>query len=118
MFSQVLHVSLTVPSHRNVHTFTSKFRFINFSNKHIVEKIKKVLVEKPTVQSRTTVSLVRTILGTLGLLATGLLFVWLVLGWIGFTYSILDVFGMAGIRYPAGVAIGGLLLAAVSFNKF
>ena len=118
MFSQVLHVSLTVPSHRNAHTSAPKFRFINYSNKKIVHKIKQVLVEKPTVQARTTVSLIRTILGTLGLLATGLMFVWLVLGWIGLTYSILDVFGMTGIRYPAGVAIGGLLLAAVSFNEF
>lgn len=79
---------------------------------------KQVIVEKPIVPPRTTVSLIRTILGTLGLLATGLMFVWLVLGWTGVTYSILDVFGMSGIRYPTGVAIGGLLLAAVSFNKF
>jgi hypothetical protein len=83
-----------------------------------VDKKKQVIGKKPTDQSRTSVSLIRIILGTLGLLATGLMLVWLILGWTGVTYSILDVFGMSGIRYPAGVAIGGLLLAAVSFNKF
>ena len=60
----------------------------------------------------------RRLIGTIGLIAAALMLVWLVTSVLGFTVSIIDVFGMEGIRIPAGIAIGGLLLAAAGFNKF
>ena len=43
---------------------------------------------------------------------------WLITSMLGLTVSMIDVFGMEGVRIPAGIAIGGLILAAVGFNKF
>ena len=40
------------------------------------------------------------------------------LGWLGLVPSLIEVFGMQGLRIPAGVAVGGLLLAAIGFNDF
>ena len=60
----------------------------------------------------------RVLIGSIGLIAAAFMLVWLVTSVLGFTVSIIDVFGMEGIRIPAGIAIGGLLLAAAGFNKF
>ena len=45
-------------------------------------------------------------------------FVWVPLGLIPGVPSIIDVFGIDGLKLPAGIAIGGLLLAAVGFEEF
>ena len=57
-------------------------------------------------------------MGSVGLIVAVFMLVWLITSFLGLTVSIVDVFGMEGLRIPAGVAIGGLLLAAVGFNKF
>jgi len=57
-------------------------------------------------------------MGSVGLIVAVLMLVWLITSFLGLTVSIVDVFGMEGLRIPAGIAIGGLLLAAVGFNKF
>ena len=45
-------------------------------------------------------------------------FVWLLLGFFPGVPSIIDVFGMDGLRYPTGVVIGGLMLAAFGYEEF
>jgi len=61
---------------------------------------------------------IRFFMGSIGLMAAILMLVWLITSVLGLTVSIIDIFGMEGIRIPAGIAIGGLVLAAVGFNKF
>ena len=60
----------------------------------------------------------RILMGSIGLIGAILMLVWLITSLLGLTVSIIDIFGMEGIRIPAGIAIGGLILAAVGFNKF
>ena len=60
----------------------------------------------------------RMLIGSIGLIGAILMLVWLITSLLGLTVSIIDIFGMEGIRIPAGIAIGGLILAAVGFNKF
>ena len=60
----------------------------------------------------------RFLMGSAGLIAAILMLVWLITSLFGLTVSIIDIFGIEGVRIPAGIAIGGLLLAAVGFNKF
>lgn len=43
-------------------------------------------------------------------------FIWLPLGLVPAVPSIVDVFGLDGLRVPAGVVIAGLLVAAVGFG--
>jgi hypothetical protein len=44
--------------------------------------------------------------------------VWLLVGWIPSVPSIIDVFGVTGLKIPAGIAIGGLLISAIGFADF
>lgn len=60
----------------------------------------------------------RILMASIGLIGAILMLVWLITSLLGLTVSIIDIFGMEGIRIPAGIAIGGLMLAAVGFNKF
>ena len=60
----------------------------------------------------------RVLMGSAGLIGAILMLVWLITSVLGLTVSMVDVFGMEGVRIPAGIAIGGLMLAAVGFNKF
>ena len=43
-------------------------------------------------------------------------FAWFALGFLEAVPSMLDVFGIAGLRIPASITVGGLLLAAVGFH--
>jgi hypothetical protein len=45
-------------------------------------------------------------------------FIWLPIGLIANVPSIIDVFGMDGLRYPTAIVIGGLMLAAFGFEDF
>jgi len=67
-------------------------------------------------QNRVKFPLLRVI-GCLGLLISAPFFVWVPLGLIGLTPSMIDVFGIVGLRFPAAVTIGGLLLAAIGFHQ-
>lgn len=83
----------------------------------------KALLElpAPSRSARRRVTLgarIRLALGRLGLLAAALMFLWLPLGWLGVVPSLIEVFGVSGLRIPAGVTVGGLLLAAIGFNDF
>jgi hypothetical protein len=61
---------------------------------------------------------IRYLTGVVGLITAILMLIWLITSLLGLTVSIIDIFGIEGVRIPAGIAIGGLMLAAVGFNKF
>lgn len=55
--------------------------------------------------------------GWLGLLVAAPFFLWIPLGFTGLVPPMIDVFGVVGLRIPAGAAIAGLLLAAIGFHE-
>lgn len=60
----------------------------------------------------------RLAVGVLGLGVATVMFLWLLLGALGVMPSMIEVFGVTGLRIPTGAAVGGLLLAAIGFNEF
>lgn len=54
-------------------------------------------------------------MGLLGVVVAAIFFMWLLAGWFGWVPSMIDVFGVEGIRTPAAISVAALLLAAVSF---
>jgi len=57
------------------------------------------------------------IAGWVGVIIATPFFLWVPLGLTGLVPSMIDVFGIVGLRIPAGVTIAGLLLAAVGFHR-
>ncbi|WP_353375825.1 hypothetical protein [Microbulbifer sp. NBRC 101763] len=57
----------------------------------------------------------RLIIGWIGLLVAMPFFFWALFGLLGMVPSILQVFGITGMRIPASITIIGLLMAAVGF---
>ena len=64
---------------------------------------------------RRAIGRTRVLLGLTGVLAATFFFIWLLIGWIGWAPSMVDVFGVAGMRTPASITVAGLLLAAIAF---
>ena len=62
--------------------------------------------------------MIRRLLQVTGILMFLPFALWLLAGWIPGIPSIIDVFGVTGLKIPAGVAIGGLLIAAIGFEDF
>jgi len=60
----------------------------------------------------------RTSLGILGIALAASMLIWLLIGWSGWVPSLVDVFGVAGMRTPAAITVAGLLLAAIAFWEF
>ena len=56
-------------------------------------------------------------LGWLGLAMAAPMLVWLPLGLLPVVPSMIEVFGVLGLRTPAAIAVGGLLLAAIGFHE-
>jgi hypothetical protein len=56
--------------------------------------------------------------GWAGVLMALPFFVWVPVAWVGLVPSMVDVFGVIGLRAPASITIGGLLLAAIGFYDF
>ena len=65
-----------------------------------------------------TGDLIRRLLRVVGILMFLPFAVWLLVGWIPGIPSIIDVFGVTGLKIPAGIAIGGLLIASIGFEDF
>ena len=65
-----------------------------------------------------TLLITRRLLRVLGICMFTPFAAWLLLGLIPGIPSIIDVFGVTGLKIPAGIAIGGLLLAAIGFEDF
>jgi hypothetical protein len=59
----------------------------------------------------------RKMLGLLGVLAALPFFVWLPLGMLESIPSVVDIFGVPGLRIPASIVVGGLILAAIGFYE-
>lgn len=55
--------------------------------------------------------------GVLGVAIAAPFFIWVPLGLLGLTPSMIDVFGLVGLRFPAAITISGLLIAAVGFHE-
>ncbi len=60
----------------------------------------------------------RRAIGILGVAIAIPFFLWLPLGGLGLVPSLVDVFGVAGLRVPASITVGALLLAALGFYEF
>ena len=61
---------------------------------------------------------IKKVLRVLGLAMALPFFVWAVLGLVPSIPSIVDVFGIEGLKIPTGVVIGGLMLAAIGYEDF
>ncbi|WP_444918679.1 hypothetical protein ACJJI5_01165 [Microbulbifer sp. EKSA008] len=61
---------------------------------------------------------VRLTVGWTGLSIAGVFFMWGILGFIPFIPSMLDIFGVLGLRIPAALTVLGLLMAAIGFWEF
>ncbi len=59
-----------------------------------------------------------TLLGMLGVAVAAAFFIWLLIGWFGWVPTMVDVFGIVGMRTPASITVGGLLLAAFAFRDY
>jgi hypothetical protein len=59
----------------------------------------------------------RLSLGLLGVSLAGAFLIWLLIGGYGWVPSMVEIFGVAGMRTPAAISVAGLLLAAVSFRE-
>jgi len=59
----------------------------------------------------------RLILGIVGCAMASFFFAWLLLGLLPGIPSMLDVYGMTGMRTPASITIAGLLLGAIGFYE-
>ena len=57
-------------------------------------------------------------LGWLGILLAAPFFIWFPLGFLSSLPSMIDVFGVPGLRIPASFTVAGLLLAAIGFHRF
>lgn len=55
------------------------------------------------------------ILGIVGVMIAIPFFVWLPLGLLPAVPSMIDVFGIPGLRIPASLTVAGLLIAAIGF---
>ena len=55
--------------------------------------------------------------GWVGVVVATPFFLWVPLGFTGLIPSLIDVFGIVGLRIPAAFTIAGLLLAAVGFHR-
>ncbi len=66
----------------------------------------------------THVAAVKRVLRVLGISLALPVFIWLPLGLIPSIPSIIDVFGVTGLKVPSSIVIGGLLLAAIGFEDF
>ena len=60
----------------------------------------------------------RRIIRVLGICMVLPFFTWLAIGWLPGIPSIIEVFGVNGLKIPAGIVIAGLLLAAIGFEDF
>lgn len=61
---------------------------------------------------------VKLLLRLLGIGVALPFFIWAPLGLLPYVPSIVDVFGMSGLKVPTGFVIGGLMMAAIGFEDY
>ena len=71
--------------------------------------------KQKTIRESGALKRIRLLVGIVGCTMAAFFFAWLVLGLLPGIPSMIDVFGMAGMRTPASITIAGLLLAAIGF---
>ena len=64
------------------------------------------------------VEAIKKVLRVLGILMAVPFFIWVPLGFVPSIPSIIDIFGMDGLKLPTGIVIGGLMLAAIGYEDF
>jgi hypothetical protein len=69
-------------------------------------------------RQRRLIEFVKTLLRVAGICMALPFFIWVPLGLIPSIPSVIDVFGLAGLKIPTSIAIGGLLMAAIGFEDF
>jgi hypothetical protein len=68
--------------------------------------------------ARISIIRLRQTFGVIGALAAAPFLVWVPLGLLEAIPSMVDVFGIPGLRIPASIVIGGLLAAAIGFHEY
>jgi len=61
---------------------------------------------------------VKKVLRVAGIAMATPFFIWVALGWIPSIPSIVDVFGVDGLKFPTSIVIAGLMLAAIGYEDF
>jgi len=56
--------------------------------------------------------------GVSGVSVAAAFFIWLLIGWFGWVPTMVDVFGVTGMRTPVSITVAGLLLAAIAFRDY
>jgi hypothetical protein len=64
------------------------------------------------------VEAIKRVLRILGIFMAVPFFIWVPLGLVPSIPSIIDIFGMDGLKLPTGIVIGGLMLAAIGYEDF
>lgn len=67
---------------------------------------------------RSRLRLIKKTARIIGIMLALPFFIWLPLGLFPSIPSIVDVFGIADLKIPTGIVIGGLMLAAFGFEEF
>ena len=57
------------------------------------------------------------VVGWVGVIMSIPFFLWVPLGFTDLVPSMIDIFGLVGLRIPAGITIAGLLIAAIGFHR-
>lgn len=65
-----------------------------------------------------SVEAIKKVLRVLGISMAVPFFLWVPLGLIPSIPSIIDVFGIDGLKLPTGIVIAGLMLAAIGYEDF
>lgn len=87
----------------------------------MLDKVKPVkVVDGATSKEcrRSRFNSVQRALGWVGVIVAAPFFLWVPLALLTPLPSLIDVFGVVGLRIPASITIGALLLAAIGFHKF
>ena len=76
------------------------------------------MTEKQSKSDRALLKTAKKVARVLGVILALPFFIWLPLSLVPAIPSIIDVFGIGGLRIPTGFVIGGLMLAAFGFEDF
>lgn len=74
-----------------------------------------ILRKQKPIREPGAVKRIRLLAGIAGCTVAGFFLAWLLLGLVPGIPSMIDIFGMGGMRTPASITIAGLLLAAIGF---
>lgn len=76
------------------------------------------MTKKPERSKRNILEAAKKAARVLGVILVLPFFIWLPLSFVPVIPSMIDIFGMEGLRIPTGIVIAGLMLAAFGFEDF